>query len=88
MPQDSYKSDAKADHLRYVGDVDLQPVIEFNREPYPYGIPLRDALSGRLKKIPEDCILNHGPPSAYIRLQVSFSLSLSFCSKPRSQPLY
>lgn len=70
MPQDSYKSHAKADHNRYVKDANLQPMIEFNLEPYPCGVPLQDALSGRLKDLADDLVLNHGPPSAYIRLQV------------------
>lgn len=72
MPQLVYKSNAKADHDRYVRDANLQPAIEFwSSNTQECGIPLKDALSGRTHLVDDNAIvMNHGPPSTLIRLQV------------------
>jgi hypothetical protein len=75
MPQQVYSSRAKADHNRYVKDVDLKPPVIFQTKHHGgVGILLSDALDPKIEETlldSNEVVLNHGPPSAYIRVRVS-----------------
>jgi hypothetical protein len=72
VPQQMYKPHTTSDRKRYVEEVLLEgPLYFFSEHPQQYGIPLKDALHSRTKKLRDrDQVVFEGRgPSVSIRLE-------------------
>ena len=76
VPQKRYKPHTSSDRRRYVDEVDLEPAIHFYlQKPDEAGIPLRDALHGRLARLigRDEHMFKERGPSISVRINVSLT---------------
>ena len=83
VPQKRYKPHTSSDRRRYVDEVDLEPSVGFFMQKHDEaGIPLRDAMHGRLVARDEPMFQERGPSeSISVRINVrlashSFAVSM------------
>ena len=83
VPQPMYKPHTTSDRKRYVEEVLLEaPLFFISEHAQQYGIPLKDALHFRTKKLRDrDQVVFEGRgPSVSIRLEVSIPLHPLHCA--------